>query len=398
MKKYLILIGIVAAMCSCSDNIYDNIREMVDSEIIYPAGYDQYYVKATGGVERVVIDLMATREENPYLPRAVRTVVEYGTERKVFEPARSWVNVTDITVAQVYKFKIYTEDKYGNPSKPVEINGKPYSDDEKNALMILNTVSSSASIAAINSITLPDLYTMSSVTASYTDGSNNKQVEEFYTPIFILSNLPIGATTKVNLTYHLLPISSVDMVDVVNVLEVKTISQEAFDEFLNETSPFKGPHILSAAAPCEIPAYDFDYGGEGKAFHDNDVISQGGTNGTYRVDNGDPEGAPVDTYIPYPWCVGWLVSGEWLIYTVEVVDAGDYSIEVAQCGGGGRHHIEVDRLNLSGTVSPPGAGADPNYSWLPSVAKVSLTAGKHKIKYHIESAPGNYYGLRFTKL
>ncbi|GHT70303.1 hypothetical protein AGMMS50239_38520 [Bacteroidia bacterium] len=397
MRKYklqIILVVAVAAMYSCNGDIYDNIKEMVDKETVYPAGYDPRYVKAAGGLERVEIDLCEKRftESELYLPKAVRTVVEYSGKKDVFEPARSWVNITGLTVPQVYRFKIYTEDEFGNASRPVEITGKPFTEADKGALVVLNTVSASASQAAVVCAAAPDMYTFCYASYSYTDKNNVALSGKASTPVFILNNLGTGKTTQVNISYHLLPKGAIDTVLVADVLEVKTITQQAFDDFLNETSPFKGPHIVSAAAPCTIPGWDFDYGGEGKAFHDSDNVGSAGADGLYRVNNGDPESVAVDIYDGYP-CIGWCAAGEWLVYTVEVADEGIYSIETAH-GGAGKHHIEIDRLNISGTVSTS-SGGNPNYAWSVSVPQVSLTAGKHKIKYYIETGV-NYYGIKIT--
>ncbi len=82
MKKNVILVGIVVALCSCNNDMFDNIKEMVDKEIVYPAGYDAnpLYFKAGGGFERVEIDLYPSRlsaaEMEKILPKAKKTVVE----------------------------------------------------------------------------------------------------------------------------------------------------------------------------------------------------------------------------------------------------------------------------------------------------------------------------------
>jgi hypothetical protein len=392
----LIMLIMVQTFTACEGDIYDNIKEMVDKETVYPAGYDQRYVKTAGGMERVEIDLCEKRfsESELFLPKAVRTIVEYSGKKDVFEPARSWVNITGLTVAQVYRFKIYTEDEFGNPSRPVEITGKPFTDADKSSLVVLNTVSTSASQAAVICLTSPDIFTFCGVNYNYTDKNNAVVKGEAGTPTFIINNLVPGKTTQVNVSYRLLPKGAIDTVPVADVLEVKTMTQEAFDNFINETQPFNGPHIVSAAAPCFISAVDFDYGGEGKAFHDSDGIGSAGVDGNYRADNGDMGSVAVDIYGPYA-CVGWAVAGEWLIYTVEVTDEGIYSIETGH-GGVGKHHIEIDGLNLSGTVSSS-PGGNPSYTWSMSLPQVSLTTGKHKIKYYIEAGV-NYYGIRITHI
>ncbi|GHT24820.1 hypothetical protein FACS189430_10440 [Bacteroidia bacterium] len=227
VKLQIILVGMVAwMMSSCNEDVYDNIKEMVDSETVYPAGYDLLYVKASGGMERVEIDLCESRvpESELFLPRAVRTVVEYGGKRDVFEPARSWVNITGLTVPQLYRFKIYTEDEWGDRSKPVEITGKPFTEADKNAYVILPTATAFASRAVVNCPTSPNLlYRYHSVKYSYTDKDGVVQSGESLTPNFTITKLANGQTTQLNLSYHLLIPGVIDTVVINDVLAIKTL-------------------------------------------------------------------------------------------------------------------------------------------------------------------------------
>jgi len=85
------------------------------------------------------------------------------------------------------------------------------------------------------------------------------------------------------------------------------------------------PHIL----PGNIEAINYDYGGEGVAYHDMGGSNQG--DGP-RQDNG------VDTEYSEPnGNVGWIETGEWLEYTIEVQDTIflECSFRTASLGGGG---------------------------------------------------------------
>ena len=75
------------------------------------------------------------------------------------------------------------------------------------------------------------------------------------------------------------------------------------------------PHIL----PGTITATEYDYGGEGLAYHDIEADNQGpgprqdeGVDTEYN-DNGQPN-------------VGWIISGEWLEYTIKVDKPGTYYV------------------------------------------------------------------------
>ncbi|GAP72775.1 hypothetical protein SAMD00024442_42_6 [Candidatus Symbiothrix dinenymphae] len=392
MKKYFILIGVVAAMYSCDNDIYDNIKEMVDTEKVYPAGYNQVLVSQMGlaGENRVEIDLNGGNRDTIFLPRAVRTVVEYDDTIVKFTPARTWVSIEGLTLPQTYNFKIYTEDEFGNKSVPVMASGKPFTAADKGALIVIPTVSVSTSQAAIV-CNATNIYTFCGLSYNYTDKDNVEHSDTIDTPSFLLSNLEIDHITQVNIAYYLRPKDAIDTVLVADTINVKTRTQAEFNAYMSETQPFMGPHTVSFAAPCDIRAYDFDTAngfptGEGKAFHDNEPGRQGGD--SYRVDNGDTGSAAVEEYAYNPGCVGWVIAGEWLVYTIDVANAGDYSIET-QHGGVSQYHIEIDMLNISGIVSSVNG-------WAMAIPKVTLTAGPHKIKYYVEANGTNFFGIQIT--
>ena len=165
------------------------------------------------------------------------------------------------------------------------------------------------------------------------------------------------------------------------------------------TRPFKGPHTLSAAAPYELMAADFDLGGQGNAFHDSDTGDSSGQNGNYRRSNGDENSTAVDIE-GFGLNVGWTSPGEWLLYTVEVVDAGDYLVEAqVAVSGTGSFHIEVDGVNVTGTIGVPNTGGWGAYTWVSTPEDnltIHLTEGRHKIKYFFEGGH-NFRSLKFTK-
>lgn len=212
-------------MSSCNDDIYDNIKEFVDSETVYPAGYDQTKVSLMSGYGRVEIYLMGdNRVEKPHLAKAIKTMVKWGdgpNDFREFTPARSWVNVTGLTVAQVYHFEIYTEDEHGNTSAPVTISGKPFNEADKNAYVILTSATASASKVSIACAT-SDLYYFHSVKYSYTDKDDVARSVESESPNFTVRNLPAGSFTQVNLSYKILLDDVIDTLVIDDVLTVRT--------------------------------------------------------------------------------------------------------------------------------------------------------------------------------
>jgi hypothetical protein len=162
--------------------------------------------------------------------------------------------------------------------------------------------------------------------------------------------------------------------------------------------PFKGPHILSAAAPCIIPMRDFDIGGEGVAFHESDEHNSNGPDGDdYRRNHGDLNSYPVD--VEKGQSIGWGAPGEWLIYTVEVADSGEYQLSISSSTPAvtSVFHLEVDNQNVSGSVSAPYTGGLYQWEWCPAEPlSVYLTAGSHQIKFYYEAGGSNFHELKLT--
>ncbi|MDR2954959.1 MAG: carbohydrate-binding protein [Prevotella sp.] len=157
--------------------------------------------------------------------------------------------------------------------------------------------------------------------------------------------------------------------------------------------PFKGPHILSKENILTLEARNFDFGGKGYAYHD-DAGNSGGS--SYRADNGDNNSPDVD--IEGGGNIGYANAGEWLLYTVEVHDAGTYLVQLQASGNGGDgyYHIEVDGEDQTGQLSVPANGSWSNWTWYPSTpGELTLTEGKHKIKLYIDKSGFNFYKLKF---
>lgn len=165
---------------------------------------------------------------------------------------------------------------------------------------------------------------------------------------------------------------------------------------ISKTRPFNGPHVLSAMAQCLINAADFDLGGAENAFHDNASGDSSGQGGNYRRQGGDTQSDDVDVE-GLGLNVGWTGPGEWLLYTVNVEDEGEYLLEVQTAvPGSGSFHLEVDGVNVTNTVAVPNTGGWGTFVWNPIPGiPINLTSGKHLIKYYFEGGH-NFRAFRFT--
>jgi hypothetical protein len=334
MKRYIILIFVVALMSSCNGDRYDNINEYVDSEIVYPAGYDQADVVLKAGFERIVINLMKDIDKEPKLTKAKKTVVEYGDMSQTFTPARSWVNITGLTIPQTYNFNIFTEDEFGNRSAPVEVKGRPFTEADRSAWIVSGaTYLSSASYAYIRPSLSPAVYDIVSIDYNFNDGSVDHTGTQTGN-VLCVENLPSSQTVHVNLTYHILPIGALDEVLMPGELEIATTSQADFDAYLYKGTPFGLRDInITKDAPYVISAADFDLGGYNVSYwrgNDNYGNGDGANDINYRATGGDDVknfGVHTASYSAGLHGLAWTSNGAWYEYTVNVVDPGVYRME-----------------------------------------------------------------------
>jgi hypothetical protein len=139
------------------------------------------------------------------------------------------------------------------------------------------------------------------------------------------------------------------------------------------------PHEL----PGTIEANEFDYGGEGLAYHDADAENQG-TGG--RTDEG------VDIEVNDGGeTVGYTTAGEWLKYSIKVTQPGTYfsELRVASQSGGGKLTISLNDADVLSNISIGGTGG---WSTFKSVypGTIDLSATDTVLKYSITTANFNF--------
>jgi hypothetical protein len=155
-------------------------------------------------------------------------------------------------------------------------------------------------------------------------------------------------------------------------------------------SPFKGAPF---PVPGLIEAENFDFGGEGVAYHD---AVAGNAGGLYRPSE------DVDIVAGAGNATGYVVNniqtGEWLEYTIRVGRSGLYLIQakVSSEFANSRFHIEIDGVNVTGPVLAPNTG---NWDSFRFVGKggVNLTAGRHVLRIHSEQEYFNLDAIRIRR-
>ena len=113
-----------------------------------------------------------------------------------------------------------------------------------------------------------------------------------------------------------------------------TLMDSATVNVLNR-SPYNG---IAAVIPGTIQFEEYDNGGQNIAYYDD---SQGNEANTFRFEDVD-----VEPIIGGGYDIGWTTTGEWLEYTVDITQAGNYSIDVRHASQGSLGQI---MLYLDGT-------------------------------------------------
>lgn len=144
-----------------------------------------------------------------------------------------------------------------------------------------------------------------------------------------------------------------------------------------ETNPY--------TIPGKIEAENFDKGVEGIAYHE---LTAGNKFNVYRSEDVDVE-ACTDAGGGYN--LGDMQLNEWVEYTVNVTDAGLYTLEfrVATQMAGTKFHLELDGVNITGSLAVPNTGGWQIWQTLKK-ENVQMTVGKKVLRLVIE---GEYFNL-----
>ncbi|GAL84877.1 endoglucanase-like protein [Sporocytophaga myxococcoides] len=143
--------------------------------------------------------------------------------------------------------------------------------------------------------------------------------------------------------------------------------------------------------PGRIEAEEYDFGGEGIAYHEANANGNEGK-ANLRIDEVDIE-ATGDVDGKYN--IGYILQGEWLEYTVNVTSTGVYKLDmrVAAEGDGKMFHIEFDGRDVTGPISVPNTGGWQIWKTI-TVDEISLTEGNHVMRIAFDA---NYMNINYLE-
>jgi hypothetical protein len=157
--------------------------------------------------------------------------------------------------------------------------------------------------------------------------------------------------------------------------------------------PYRGQ---AQAIPGRVQAEFYDVGGEGVAYHDSDA----GNNGSGKLNKGNSEldqfRKDEDVDISYTkkefdktvdgldetygeLYVGWTAPGEWIKYTVDVKQAGVYTVNahVSSNNQNAEISLDFDGRDVTGPIVIPTTGHWHKWRICNGLAEVKLDKGIH---------------------
>jgi Cellulase (glycosyl hydrolase family 5)/Carbohydrate binding module (family 6)/Bacterial Ig domain/Secretion system C-terminal sorting domain len=154
---------------------------------------------------------------------------------------------------------------------------------------------------------------------------------------------------------------------------------------INETAY---PSGTAWPVPGDIACMNFDNGGEMIAYHDLDAVHKGPSGSSRPTEGVDVEGSAN---------IGYVLTGEWLKYTVNVASAGTYDFTLQTASGlpgTGKFHLESNGVTITAITDVPSSGSWASYQ--PVVVKgVPLNAGIQVIKLYIDCGNFNFSTMNF---
>ncbi len=150
-------------------------------------------------------------------------------------------------------------------------------------------------------------------------------------------------------------------------------------------SPFGG---TPWAIPGRIETEDFDEGYADDAYRDTDASNNGNA---YRLEEVDIQANSNGFH------VGWIRTGEFLEYTVQVPAAGAYpfTARVASESAGGAFRLEANGQPISGTVSFDATGGWQNWTTVSGTAEFT-TPGVQVIRVAMQAPDWNFDWIEFS--
>lgn len=164
-----------------------------------------------------------------------------------------------------------------------------------------------------------------------------------------------------------------------------------FDYWSFTKKEVQGPYEgVAQVIPGVVEAERYDTGGEGVAYHDEEIENK---SGAFRNDGVDIEGDEEGGYK-----LGWLISGEWLTYTVDVKNTAVYNWKalVSSENENASFRLYLDDEEITELIEVPTTESWSSYSEI-SGSTIELPQGLHTLKIYVEGSWFNLDKITFTE-
>jgi hypothetical protein len=162
---------------------------------------------------------------------------------------------------------------------------------------------------------------------------------------------------------------------------------DSTDEVNLERRPFNDH---AAVIPGLIEAEEFDVGNNGDSYFDTDA---GNTGRAFRTSTD----VDIEEWHDSLYAVGYIEKGEWLEYTVNVLESGPYHVilSAASSAGGGLCFLEMNGTRITDTVNIPKTGGWGQFMDV-SVNNLSLEEGEQILRLFVVEGGFNLDYLNFS--
>ncbi len=187
-----------------------------------------------------------------------------------------------------------------------------------------------------------------------------------------------------------------------NMLHRDVIDAMIRQPFSKAAKPYKPNKITGNVI---IYAVDYDLGSNGVAYFDNDTAdyhistqkrSAGNRGRVYRNDGVDIH---KDTAAEESYYVSDIEEGEWLQYTVNIVQKGMYQLafNLASDNDKGRMQLKEGNKILHENLSVPNTGGLQTWQSL-ATGNISFTAGRHVLRVYVKQGGFNIKDIQFINV
>ena len=186
-----------------------------------------------------------------------------------------------------------------------------------------------------------------------------------------------------------------------NIVHRDVVDAMIRQPFSNIAIPFKANKISEGSL---LYAVDYDLGANGIAYFDMDTAnyristgkeSMGNRGRTYRNDGVD---IYEDSIQKGSFYVGHTEDGEWLQYTIDVMEEGNYTLKIAVSAKSNEGALSVSNgyRHEQQRISVPSTGGNENWQTV-IVKNISLIKGVNHLRVRIEKGGFNLKSIIFLK-